>query len=104
MCVFSGATDAGGFSGGHYPELNQAIPFGNSIVNLAKSNTIEDRLQVPTGVAAGAYVVRLDTRSLSCDCVLTVPLLASSVWQVQWRWDCEGTSQIWTTCSDVTIE
>ena len=32
-----------GISGGHFPELNQSIPFGNSIRNLARSNTIEDR-------------------------------------------------------------
>ena len=41
----------------HFPELQQDIPFGNSIRNLAKSNTIEDRLEVPTHIEAGEYVV-----------------------------------------------
>jgi len=74
-----GAPDKGGISGGHFPELNQSIPFGNSIRNLARSNTIEDRVEVPSDVPPGEYVV-------------------------QWRWDCEGTSQVWTSCSDITIE
>eukprot|EP00041_Stephanoeca_diplocostata_P007815 m.112842 g.112842 ORF g.112842 m.112842 type:complete len:390 (-) comp17044_c0_seq1:271-1440(-) len=39
---------------------------------------IEDTLQVPSDIAAGAYVLG-------------------------WRWDCETTSQIWTSCSDIMI-
>ena len=39
-------------------ELNQSIPFGNSIANLARSNTIEDRVEVPADAAPGAYVVQ----------------------------------------------
>jgi len=74
-----GKPDKGGISGGHFPELPQDVPYGNSIQNLAKSNTIEDTLEVPTHIKPGEYVV-------------------------QWRWDCEGTSQVWTTCSDITIE
>jgi len=73
-----GAPDRGGISGGHFPELDQSLPFGNSIKNLAKSNTIEDQVEVPSTIAAGDYVL-------------------------QWRWDCEGTSQVWTTCADITI-
>ena len=53
-----GNPDPGGFSGNHFPELQQDIPFGNSIRNLAKSNTIEDRLEVPTHIEAGEYVVQ----------------------------------------------
>ena len=56
-----------------------ASSYGNSIKNLARSNTIEDTLEVPTDILPGEYVV-------------------------QWRWDCEGTSQIWTSCSDISIE
>lgn len=41
------------------------------------SATIEDHVVVPK-VPAGDYVLR-------------------------WRWDCEASSQIWTTCSDITI-
>lgn len=74
-----GAPDKGGISGGHFPELPQDLPYGNSIPNLAKSNTIEDRLLVPHDLVPGD-------------------------WVLQWRWDCEGTSQVWTTCSDLSIE
>jgi hypothetical protein len=49
----------GGISGGHFPGLNQSLPFGNSIQNLARSNTIEDRLEVPTGVGPGEYVIQV---------------------------------------------
>jgi len=73
-----GKPDPGGISGGHFPELPQDLPYGNSIKNLAKSNTIQDSLEVPTDIVPGDYVV-------------------------QWRWDCEGTSQVWTTCSDITV-
>ena len=54
-----GAADAGGISGGHFPELPQMLPYGNSIPNLARgSNTIEDSLQVPADVAPGEYVLQ----------------------------------------------
>ena len=39
---------------------------------------IEDELVVPTDIDAGDYVLG-------------------------WRWDCEQTTQIWSTCSDITI-
>lgn len=39
---------------------------------------IEDALEVPTDIPAGDYVLG-------------------------WRWDCEATSQIWSTCADITI-
>jgi len=40
---------------------------------------IEDTLLVPKDIAVGEYVLG-------------------------WRWDAEMTSQIWQTCSDITIE
>lgn len=33
-----------------------------------------------------------------------VPAVAPGQYVVQWRWDCEESSQIWTNCADVTIE
>jgi len=42
------------------------------------SGTVEDAVIVPKDAAPGDYVL-------------------------QWRWDCEATSQIWTSCSDITI-
>jgi len=39
---------------------------------------IEDSLLVPADIPAGDYVLG-------------------------WRWDCETTTQVWTTCSDITI-
>jgi len=39
---------------------------------------IVDKLQIPTGLEAGDYVL-------------------------SWRWDCEQTSQIWNTCADIEI-
>ena len=38
-----------------------------------------DKLQIPTGLEAGGYVL-------------------------SWRWDCEETPQVWNSCADVTIE
>jgi len=40
---------------------------------------VVDAVRVPASLAAGAYVV-------------------------QWRWDCEESSQIWTNCADVTVK
>jgi hypothetical protein len=45
----------------------------------AGSYSVEDALKVPTDIAPGDYVLG-------------------------WRWDCEKTSQIWSSCSDITIE
>lgn len=42
------------------------------------SYAIEDSIKVPTDIPAGDYVLG-------------------------WRWDCEATSQIWSTCADITI-
>merc|ERR1712039_1064514 len=42
------------------------------------SVAIEDTLKVPADIAPGDYVL-------------------------QWRWDCEMTSQVWTQCADITI-
>ena len=39
---------------------------------------VVDSLMVPKGLAPGKYVL-------------------------QWRWDCEETDQIWSSCADVTI-
>ena len=63
----------------HTPGLPKGITFGNAIPNLAGgTSTIEDSVEVPADIAAGEYVLR-------------------------WRWDCEASSQVWTTCSDITI-
>ena len=45
----------------------------------ARGVQIVDKVIVPTGLPAGDYVLG-------------------------WRWDCEETAQIWSTCSDITIE
>ena len=78
-----GNENPGGISGNHFPELPQAVPYSRSVPtdpkNRVRSNTVEDTVVVPTDISPGE-------------------------WVVQWRWDCEGTSQIWTSCSDVTIE
>ena len=47
--------------------------------NEYHSFVIEDELVVPSDLAPGDYVLG-------------------------WRWDCEQTTQIWSTCSDITIE
>jgi hypothetical protein len=39
---------------------------------------VEDTLLVPVGILAGEYVLG-------------------------WRWDCEMSSQVWSTCADITI-
>lgn len=39
---------------------------------------VEDTLEVPENIPAGEYVLG-------------------------WRWDCEATSQIWSSCADITI-
>ena len=44
-----------------------------------ESYAVEDALKVPADIAPGDYVL-------------------------SYRWDCEATSQIWQSCSDVTIE
>ena len=41
--------------------------------------TVEDELIVPNDIPAGEYVLG-------------------------WRWDCEQTTQIWSSCADITIE
>jgi len=43
------------------------------------SYAIEDELTVPSTLAAGEYVLG-------------------------WRWDCEMTSQVWSSCADITIQ
>lgn len=37
------------------------------------------------------------------DKVVIPPTLAPGKYVVQWRWDCEETDQVWTSCADVTI-
>jgi len=60
--------------------LPTGIDYGKTFPNTnLGSNTIQDALLVPTHVQPGAYVL-------------------------QWRWDCEATSQIWTSCSDIEIQ
>ena len=39
---------------------------------------IVDRVEIPRGLPAGYYVLG-------------------------WRWDCEESNQIWSSCSDITI-
>ena len=39
---------------------------------------VEDELAVPADIPAGEYVLG-------------------------WRWDCEATSQVWSSCADITI-
>ena len=63
----------------HTPGLPQNITYGTAIEPPPSgANTVEDRVIVPTSIPAGNYVLR-------------------------WRWDCEASSQVWTTCSDITI-
>ena len=40
--------------------------------------TLIDEVQVPEGLAPGAYAL-------------------------SWRWDCEQTPQVWNSCADVTV-
>lgn len=35
--------------------------------------------------------------------VLEVPDVPAGEYVLGWRWDCEETAQIWTTCADITI-
>jgi len=37
------------------------------------------------------------------DNILIPADLTPGHWVLQWRWDCEETDQIWTSCSDVTV-
>ena len=30
--------------------------------------------------------------------------LAPGEWVLVWRWDCEESTQVWSSCSDVTIK
>mmetsp|Transcript_6026 Transcript_6026/g.15697 ORF Transcript_6026/g.15697 Transcript_6026/m.15697 type:complete len:141 (+) Transcript_6026:211-633(+) len=63
----------------HTPGLPRDVTYGTAIEDLTKgAGTVEDRVVVPTGIPAGDYVLR-------------------------WRWDCEASSQVWTTCSDITV-
>lgn len=64
-----------------HQELPQDVQYGKAIPSpktFPQRYSIEDALKVPENIPAGDYVVR-------------------------YRWDCEATSQIWTTCSDITI-
>lgn len=47
-------------------------------IDQTRDVAIEDELRVPAHLAPGDYVL-------------------------QWRWDAELTSQIWTSCSDITL-
>jgi hypothetical protein len=64
---------------GHHKELPSTINYGKGVkYPVHGGNTIEDSVVVPTSIPVGEYVLR-------------------------WRWDCEASSQVWTTCSDITI-
>jgi hypothetical protein len=64
----------------HYPGTpdgrNPTSPFPNP--PGPPSNTIEDSVVVPADIPAGEYVLG-------------------------WRWDCDHSSQVWSTCADITI-
>lgn len=64
-----------------HPELPKNIPYGKAIPSPAVGSrfSVEDILKVPADIPAGEYVVG-------------------------YRWDCEATSQVWSTCADITIE
>lgn len=63
----------------HHAGLNTTMNHGTAIADKTKGGgTIEDYVVVPTTIPAGDYVLR-------------------------WRWDAEASSQIWTSCSDITI-
>ena len=63
----------------HAAFLSHNISYGAAIPDLTRgSRTVEDSVVVPKDLSAGEYVLR-------------------------WRWDCEASSQVWTTCSDITI-
>lgn len=53
-----GVEQRGGISGGHFPHLEQNMNYGSSIQNLAKSNTIEDRVEVPMNIKPQDYVLQ----------------------------------------------
>ena len=63
----------------HASFLSHNITYSAAIPDLTKgSRTVEDSVVVPDDLLAGEYVLR-------------------------WRWDCEASSQVWTTCSDITV-
>ena len=63
----------------HHKELSNTTNYGKAFTGKTKgANTVEDYLVIPESIKAGDYVLR-------------------------WRWDAEASSQIWTTCSDITI-
>lgn len=63
----------------HMADLPMGLNVGKAIPDLTGgARTIEDYVVVPTDIPAGEYLLR-------------------------WRWDCEASSQVWTTCSDITI-
>lgn len=70
----------------HYPQWDlpentgsDPALFPNPIPQGMHDWAIEDTLKVPTNIPAGEYVVG-------------------------WRWDAETTSQVWSSCADITIE
>merc|ERR1712060_1036511 len=50
----------------------------HDVTHDTSNYAIQDSLKVPTNIPAGEYVLG-------------------------WRWDCEATSQIWSSCADITI-
>ena len=59
-------------------EWRLMIPRFRVLVEQFHSYAIEDELVVPADLAPGEYVLG-------------------------WRWDCEMTSQVWSSCADITI-
>ena len=53
---------------------------------------------------AGAYDKQLDG-TMTCICSgRDIPAdLPAGEWVLGWRWDCEQSTQVWASCSDMTI-
>ena len=60
---------------GYYRALVRGVA---NVWPLVPNIEIVDRLRVPADLAPGKYVL-------------------------QWRWDCEETAQIWSSCADITV-
>ena len=68
------------FPSGHAYVAADPDIFPDPVPNIEKYTefAVEDHLIVPDDIPAGDYVLG-------------------------WRWDCEQTTQVWSTCADITI-
>lgn len=74
---------------------------------------ITDRLQIPVGLAPGRYGKNLcpllrNTRAPVCESSNRLTHVCPHLWRVPlvvlgFRWDCEDTAQIWSSCADIEI-